>query len=133
VVMFASDLDRRWNDFPLHPSFVPFVVETIRHVAARRVEAGEFIVGRTPPGTGAEPGLHRLASGRLVAVNVDARESATGVMTAAEFGGMLEPVAQMAQQQAAREEQTESRQSLWRYGLFLMLATLVVESFIGRA
>ena len=46
---------------------------------------------------------------------------------------MLDVVPQVAEQQAAREEQTESRQSLWRYGLFLMLATLVVESFIGRA
>ncbi|HZB24736.1 MAG TPA: hypothetical protein VE379_01300, partial [Vicinamibacterales bacterium] len=133
VVMFASDLDRRWNDFPLHPSFVPFVVETVRHVAARRVEADEFIVGRTPSGVAAQPGHHRMASGRLVAVNVDARESATGVMTPEQFVAMLEPAAQIAQQQAAREEQTESRQSLWRYGLFLMLATLVVESFIGRA
>ena len=133
VVLFASDLDRRWNDFPLHPSFVPFVVETVRHVGARRVEADEFVVGRTPAGLNAEPGLHRLESGRLVAVNVDPRESATGVMTAAEFAAMLDVVPQVAEQQAAREEQTESRQSLWRYGLLIMLATLVVESFIGRA
>jgi hypothetical protein len=133
VVLFASDLDRRWNDFPLHPSFVPFVVETVRHVGARRVEADEFLVGRTPGGLSAEPGIHRLENGRLVAVNVDPRESATGVMTAAEFAGMLEAVPQVAEQQAAREEQTESRQSLWRYGLLMMLATLVVESFIGRA
>ena len=133
VVLFASDLDRRWNDFPLHPSFVPFVVEAVRHVAARRVEADEFVVGRTPAGVSAEPGLHRLENGRVIAVNVDPRESATGVMTAAEFAAMLDVVPQVAEQRAAREEQTESRQSLWRYGLFIMLATLVVESFIGRA
>ncbi len=133
VVLFASDLDRRWNDFPLHPSFVPFVVETLRHVAARRVESDEFLVGRTPFSVSAAPGLHRLPNGRLVAVNVDPSETASGVMTPSEFVAMLEPVPQVAQQQAAREDQTESRQSLWRYGLFLMLATLVVESFIGRA
>jgi len=67
-----------------------------------------------------------------VAVNVDARESATGAMTPQEFEAMLEAVPQLPQQQTARDAQTESRQSLWRYGLFLMLATLVVESFIGR-
>lgn len=133
VVLFASDLDRRWNDFPLHPSFVPFVVETVRHVAARRVEADEFAVGRAPAGISGEPGLHRLENGRLIAVNVDTRESATGAMTPQEFAAMLEAVPHVAQQQAAREAQTESRQSLWRYGLFLMLATLVIESFIGRA
>lgn len=132
VVLFASDLDRRWNDFPLHPAFVPFVVETVRHVAARRVEPVEFIVGRTPPGVGVNPGLHRVGSGRLVAVNVDPRESATAVMTKGEFDAMLEALPQVAQQRAAGDEQTESRQSLWRYGLLLMLATLVVESFIGR-
>ena len=133
VVLFASDLDRRWNDFPLHPSFVPFVVESVRHVATRRVEAHDFLVGRAPAGVTGGPGLFKLPSGRLVAVNVDPRESATAAMTPQEFAGMLEPVPQLAQQEAAREEQTESRQSLWRYGLFLMLATLVVESFIGRA
>lgn len=133
VVLFASDLDRRWNDFPLHPSFVPFVVESVRHVAARRAEADDFVVGRVPAGVPATPGVHRLESGRLVAVNVDPRESATGVMTPEEFTAMLKPVPHAAPQQTARDEQTESRQNLWQYGLLLMLATLVVESFVGRA
>ena len=35
VLCFASDLDWRWNDFPLHPAFVPFVVESVRYAAAR--------------------------------------------------------------------------------------------------
>lgn len=134
VVLFTSDLDRRWNDFPLHPSFVPFAVEAVRHVAARRVDADDFMVGRAPAGVDATPGLHRLPSGRQISVNVDPRESATSAMTPTEFAGMLEPVAQVTPQQAAmREAQTESRQNLWQIGLILMLATLVVESFIGRA
>ena len=33
IVLFASDLDRRWNDFPVQPSFVPFVVEAVRYVS----------------------------------------------------------------------------------------------------
>jgi hypothetical protein len=133
VVLFASDLDRRWNDFPLHPSFVPFVVESVRHVAARRAGADHFVVGRVPAGIAAAPGIHRLESGRVVAVNVDPRESATGGMTPEEFTAMLEPIQRAAPQQAAREEQTESRQNLWQIGLLVMLATLVVESFVGRA
>jgi hypothetical protein len=133
VVLFASDLDRRWNDFPLHPSFVPFVVESIRHVAARRTERDHFVVGRVPAGFVASPGIHRLASGRLVAVNVDPRESATGGMTPDEFAAMLEPVQQASSQQTAREEQTESRQNLWQFGILLMIVTLVAESFVGRA
>lgn len=133
IVLFASDLDRRWNDFPLHPSFVPFVVESLRHVAARRAESDDVMVGRVPEGIEGTPGIHRTALGRLVAVNVDPRESATSVMTPDEFAGMLESVPQVASQPAVRAEQTESRQNLWQIGLLVMLATLVVESFVGRA
>ena len=32
LALFASDLDRRWNDFPLHPAFVPFAIESVRYV-----------------------------------------------------------------------------------------------------
>ena len=133
VVLFASDLDRRWNDFPLHPSFVPFIVEAVRHVAARRAETDTFVVGRVPAGVEATPGIHRLASGRVVAINVDTRESSIAAMTPEEFAAMLEPVPQMAAPQAGQAEQTESRQNLWQIGLLMMLGTLVVESFVGRA
>ncbi|HJR60695.1 MAG TPA: BatA and WFA domain-containing protein [Vicinamibacterales bacterium] len=133
VVIFASDLDRRWNDFPLHPSFVPFVTEAIRHVASKNAEPTELVVGRVPASVKPVPGLHRLESGRTVAVNVDPRESGIGVMTAQEFAGMLEPVQPAQEDRPAREEQTESRQNLWQYGLILMLAALIAESFVGRA
>jgi zona occludens toxin (predicted ATPase) len=67
-------------------------------------------------------------------VNVDARESATTRMTAAEFEGMLDRIS-LASSTAGegRAQQTEARQSYWRYGLLLMLITLAAESFIGRA
>jgi hypothetical protein len=133
VVLFASDLDRRWNDFPLHPSFVPFVTEAVRHVALKTVEPDAFVVSRVPASVSAEPGVHRLDSGRVITVNVDPRESSLASMTAEEFAGMLEPVRISAVDRPAREEQTEARQNLWQYGLMLMLAVLVVESFAGRA
>jgi hypothetical protein len=134
VVLFASDLDRRWNDFPLHPSFVPFVTEAVRHVALKTVEPDAFVVGRVPASVSPEPGVHRLESGRVITVNVDPRESSLAAMTPEEFTGMLEPVqAGAAEARPAREEQTEARQNLWQYGLMLMLAVLVVESFAGRA
>jgi len=132
VVLFASDLDRRWNDFPLHPSYVPFVTETIRHIASRTVEPDTFLVGRVPAAVKAEPGVHRLESGRVVTVNVDPRESSTSVMTPEEFRAMLEPVDVAALEGTAKAEQTEARQSLWQYGLILMLGVLIVESFVGK-
>jgi hypothetical protein len=133
VVVFASDLDRRWNDFPLHPTFVPFVTEAVRHVALKTVEPDSFMVGRVPASVSPEPGVHRLESGRVITVNVDPRESSLAAMTAAEFGGMLEPVQIAAADRPAREEQTEARQNLWQYGLILMLVVLVAESVVGRA
>jgi hypothetical protein len=133
VVVFASDLDRRWNDFPLHPTFVPFVTEAVRHVALKSVEPDSFMVGRVPASVSAEPGVHRLESGRVITVNVDPRESSLAAMTPQEFAGMLEPVQMSAGDRPVREEQTEARQNLWQYGLILMLTALVVESFVGRA
>lgn len=132
ILVFASDVDRRWNDFPLHPAFVPFVAETLRHVSSAALPADTFVVGRVPAGVPATAGLHRLEPGRLVAVNVDVRESATARMTAEEFAAMAEPVQAAPFKAQAQNVQTEARQSLWQYGLLLMLGALVAESFVGR-
>jgi hypothetical protein len=136
VMLFASDLDRRWNDFPLHPAFVPFAIETVRYTGRDRQLAGEFMVADAPAGAGPGPGVYRVAPGnRAVAVNVDARESAADRITVDAFDGMVhrsgETVVTRATEQQA--QQTEARQSYWRYGLMLMIAALVAESAVGRA
>ena len=134
VVLFASDVDRQWNDFPLHPAFVPFAVEAVRYLSARRGTTQELLVSGVPPGLSPSPGVQKLADGRPVAVNVDPRESSTAVMTAAEFEASIDRLAPSAHSplDAVKAEQTEARQNLWQYGLMLMLVTLVVESFVGR-
>ncbi|MEO5897381.1 MAG: BatA domain-containing protein [Vicinamibacterales bacterium] len=133
LVLFASDVDRRWNDFPLHPAFVPFVVEAVRYVSARLAPADEFLVARVPAGARPEPGIQQV-NGRTIAVNVDARESSAGIMTRAEFLAMIDSTgADGGARQQAKAEQAESRQSLWQYGLMLMLLTLIAESFVGKA
>lgn len=135
VVLFASDFDRRWNDFPLHPSFVPFVAEAVRYVSQERDRGREYTVSHAPPGAEARPGIFRAqGDGRFVAVNADARESATAVMTPVEFDSAVARVAGVNRTPAdGRAQQTEALQGFWQYGLLLMLATLVAESFIGRA
>lgn len=135
VVLFASDVDRRWNDFPLHPSFVPFAIEAVRHVMTAADTRRDFLVANPPPDVRPEPGVYaRPADQRRVAVNVDARESSTTRMTPDEFTAMLQPAAQQATAPAERRaQQVEARQSLWRYGLMLMLGALVAESVIGRS
>lgn len=134
VVLFASDLDRRWNDFPLHPAFVPFTVEAVRYVATRHTLPQEYLVSRVPVGAKPEPGIQTVET-RTIAVNVDPRESGTAAMTTAEFQAMVEvaPAVVPGTQQQVKAEHSESRQNLWQYGLALMLMTLVAESFVGKA
>lgn len=131
VLLFTSDVDRRWNDFPLHPAFVPFAQEVARYLGARPAAPSSYLVADVPAGTPAVPGLVKVGT-RLVAINVDARESSGDRLTPAEF------VARVARsstdalprvQRLARE--TEGRQNYWRYGLVLLLGTLVVEAFVG--
>lgn len=134
VVLFASDLSRRWNDFPLHPTFVPFAVEALRHVSGVRDLGREYSVARVPDGAQPRPGVYQArADGRRVAVNVDPRESVAKTMTPVEFEHKLDRITQAPAAAAElRAQQTESRQNYWRYGLLLMLAALVAESFVGR-
>jgi hypothetical protein len=132
VVLFASDFDRRWNDFPLHASFVPFAFETLQYAAGPTGDARDYVVARVPTGVRAEPGVQRLQN-RMVAVNVDARESGVARITPEEFHEMLDRVASpMKAGLDPRAQQAEARQSYWRYALLLMLGVLVVESLIGK-
>jgi hypothetical protein len=134
VVLFASDVDRRWNDFPLHPAFVPFALETVRHVAGTvNHRIGDYTVGQTPPGTGPAPGVYKTADGRNVSVNVDTRESAFDRLTEDAFVQMVQRSPDSAPAAIdLQARQTESRQSYWQYGLLVMIAALVAESFVGR-
>lgn len=132
VVIFASDFDRRWNDFPLHASFVPFAVETLRHVAGPRDDAREYVVSRVPEGVRAAPGVYAV-SNRTVAVNVDPRESATARVSEEEFRRLVDVVARAEGGPAdVRAQQAEARQGYWRYALMLMLGVLIVESVVGK-
>jgi hypothetical protein len=134
VVLFTSDLDRRWNDFPLHPAFVPFAVESVRYVTGFRDRAREYLVTQAPEGVRRHPGVVRLPpDNRTVVLNVDSRESNPARLTSAEFEGMLKRVtAAPAAVAVGRGRQEEARQSYWQYGLLLMIAVLVVESVIGK-
>jgi hypothetical protein len=133
VVLFVSDVDRRWNDFPLNAAFVPFVIEAVRHAAALSDLPGEYMIADAPSSTPPEPGVYSTGDGRRITVNVDPRESATTATTAAEFKTMIgatpAPARPLLERQA---RQAEGTQNLWRYGLLLMLATLAAESVAGR-
>jgi len=134
VVLFTSDLDRQWNDFPLHSAFVPFVIESVRYVSGPQDHSRDYVVGAATESAGARPGVYRAGpENRLIVVNVDPREGVTTPMGREEFTARVERVDTARGSSAdARSFHLESRQSYWRYGLLLMLAALVAESFVGR-
>ena len=82
ALVFASDLENHWNDFPLHATFVPFLHEIVRYLASARAHAGEYLVADAPSGAPRQPGVAVLtdssrpgATPRAVAINVDPREA----------------------------------------------------------
>ena len=94
AIVLASDLDNRWNDFPLRATFVPFVHETLRYLTSVRSHAGEFLVADVPAGVPPTPGFATISErhgasveARRLAVNVDPPESDLTRMSADEFQG----------------------------------------------
>ena len=136
VIAIASDLENAWNDFPLHASFVPFIQEVVRYLGSARPRRGDYLVGDVPADVPAVPGFASVsASGSgpaRVAVNVDPAESAAERLTPAEFEAPITRVNENGPDRAASGvQQQEDRQHVWQYVLGLMVAMLVVESFVG--
>lgn len=131
LMLFASDVDRRWNDFPLHPTFVPFTQEIARYLGARPSVTASYLVGDVPAGTPAVPGFTQVGA-RTVAVNVDPREASADRLTPVEFQKLVTRTTAGTRARVERlARETEGQQNYWRYGLMLLMATLVVEAFVG--
>jgi hypothetical protein len=139
VLAIASDLNNGWNDFPLHPTFVPFVHEAVRYLSGGRFRAGEYLVADVPAGVPARPGFVTLPGGQAgtgagarVAVNVDPAESDPERLTLEEFQAAVtrvKDVSRAADHLEARQQ--EDRQHVWQYVLGLMVAMLALESVVG--
>jgi hypothetical protein len=137
AMVIASDLNNRWNDFPLRATFVPFLHEAVRYLASGRPHAGEYLVGGAPAGVPPTPGIVTLqdrASGRTrrVAVNVDPREGDPARMTPEEFQAAVTRLKDVGASEARVEAtEQEDRQHLWRFVLLAMLAMLAVEGMVA--
>jgi hypothetical protein len=132
LLVFASDLDNRWNRFPLNPAFVPWAIETARYLTEGRGVRQSFTLPDVPAGVPARAGVY-LVQGRSVAVNPDVRESSPARTTPEEFAGSVtrsKEVAVTRAAAAAREQ--EERQRLWQIGLLAMFVALAAEGLIGR-
>ncbi len=138
ALVLASDLGNRWNDFPLHATFVPFLHEAVKYLAGARPHGGEYYVGETPAGIASTPGVATLppppggGAGRRVAVNVDPRESDPARMSAADFQAAVTRLKEEGASEAHVEaSQQEERQHLWQYALVLVLLMLAVEGAVA--
>jgi hypothetical protein len=132
VLLFASDLNNTWNDFPLQPAFVPFVHETLRHLATARPISTEYLVGALPGPEGRAPGVIDLP-GRRVVVNVDPRESDPSRTSVDQFKASVSRLVAGAERDAGAEaQQREDGQRLWQYALLLMVVSLAAEGMLGR-
>jgi hypothetical protein len=138
VVVIASDLNNRWNDFPLHAAFVPFLHETARYLSNTRVNSGEYLVGEVPPGVTAVPGISTFpatatARPHRVAVNVDPAESEPARLSVDEFEAAIARLKEAGVAEARNVEVSrESSQHLWQYALAAMMVALAVEGVVAR-
>jgi len=138
AVVIASDLNNRWNDFPLHPTFVAFLHEVVRYLSSARLHESEYLVGDVPPNVPRTPGIVAIGDGgsqgrqRRVAVNVDPRESDPGRLTPADFQSAVTRLKDVGASEAhVRASEQEDRQHLWQYALGLMLVALAFEGIVA--
>jgi hypothetical protein len=140
ALVLASDLNNRWNDFPLHATFVPFLHEAVKYLAGARPHGGEYFVGDAPAGVAPTPGVVSLPAApnagagqsRRIAVNVDPRESDPARISAAEFQSAVTRLKEDAASDARIEaRQQEDRQHLWQYALVLVLLMLAAEGAVA--
>lgn len=133
VIVFASDLGQVWNAWPVHPTFLPWLHETVSYLAARAAVPSAVVVADVPEGVARVPGTFETGTPRRrVAVNVDPRESSIEVDDEAGFLARVrfETVGNervIEQASLARE----ADQSLWRLVVLVVVGLLVVEGLLA--
>jgi hypothetical protein len=139
LLIFTTDLDNRWNRFPVEPAFAPFMVESARYLTRDLRAAASYVLPDVPPPVPPVPGAHRVAltpgqAPTTVVVNVDPAESDPTSGTAETFAGRVRPSAAPGRAVMDDDARTrEEQQRLWQLGLLVMLGVLVIESVVGRA
>ena len=136
VLVFGSDLNNEWNDFPRRPTFVPFVHEVTRYLVGQREPRRDLFVADAPAGVDPQPGPVVVAgSGRRVVLNVDPRESDPARVTPDRFRSQMPvttPPAASVQHTHADAETREDEQGYWWYVLVIVAVVLVAEAWLGR-
>ena len=140
AIVIASDLNNRWNDFPLHPTFVAFLHEAVRYLSSARLHSTEYLVGDAPAGVPRTPGIVSLSDSagtaaartRRVAVNVDPREADPSRISEDDFQAAVTRLKDAGASDArVQATEQEDRQHLWRYALALMIVALAFEGMVA--
>ena len=138
ALVFASDLNNRWNDFPVHATFVPFLHEAVQYLANTRAHPAEYLVGDAPAGLKRVPGIvsvpdpSRGGRDRRVALNVDPREAQIARISPEDFQAAVTRLTSAGGSETRVEaRQQEDRQHLWQYGLALMVLLLAAEGIVA--
>ena len=135
ALVFASDLNNEWNDFPRRPTYVPFVHEVTRYLAGARPSRRDFPIADRPAGVDPRPGVATVPeTGRRITLNVDPRESAAATTTGDEFLARLEfsPPSGVADPDVGGAAEREDDQRYWWYALVALMVVLVAETLLGR-
>jgi hypothetical protein len=134
ALVLASDLNNRWNDFPLHATFVPFLHEVVRYLASTRAHASEYFVGDAPSGV-RRPGLASIETAgvqRQIAVNVDPREADPARISVEDFQSAVTRLKSEGRvEERVEARQQEDRQHLWQYAMAAMAVLLAVEGLLA--
>lgn len=139
ALVIASDLNNRWNDFPLHATFVPFVHEAVRYLASARAHAVDYLIGDAPAGVKRVPGIAAMTDAtrpggeaRRIAVNVDPRESDPARMSLEDFQSAVTRLKDAGGAGARGEaRQQEDSQHLWQYALAALAVLLAAEGVLA--
>ena len=131
AIVVASDLDNRWNDFPVRASFLPFLDQSVRYLSSHQSRGTEYLVDEVPAGVAGVPGVAMVGSRRVV-VNVDPRESDVDRLSAADFQASITRLKHVAAQDVRADvADEEHRQHLWQYLLAAMIAALLAEGVVA--
>jgi hypothetical protein len=131
VYVFASDLGRQWNSFPLQATFAPFVYEVARDLAGPTDVAGSLTPADVDEGTAVPGTVTRGTPAQRIAVNVDPRESRLATLTPDAVAAAFPPAPDVPATTLPAGDRADVRHDeLWRalllaFGLFLAVDTLM--------
>ncbi len=138
IAVFASALGSEdtaaWNTFARQATFVPFVLETLHHLAgpAGRALPSELVVADAPDAARGRPGIVRIGEPpRPAAVNVDLRESGAPRRTPEAVVAAVGKVEPERRGRSAVAREREAGQGLWWFVLIGVAALLIGEAIAG--